>query len=130
MTKAVDFTKKIVCSDDTIKVVQVIPVNYDNTNFQHLVVYELPDGTQNHCPVNSRGVPMWGSKAYTEQLAFLNPKPKVVCSTYRNVYNSGFVGKEHCSREEADLQRDINRCGILETLKFDDGESKTNFINV
>lgn len=128
--KTVDFTKEIVCSDKTIKVVQVIPVKLKNSNFQHLIVYELSDGTQNYCSVSFNGTPCWGTVAYIDQLTFLNPEPKVVSSTYRNIYNSGFVGKEHYSREEADRKCDVNRCGILETLKFNDDTSKTNFISV
>ena len=131
--KTVDFTKEIVCSDDTIKVVHVIPVKYES-DFKHLIVYEFPDGTQNYCSVNSRGVPMSGSQAYYDQLTFLNPKPepKVVSSTYQNVYHSGFIGKSWPTREDAEKNSDSCRGGggILETLKFDDGASKVKFIEV
>lgn len=132
MAKTVDFTKKIVCSDDTIKVVQVIPVKYENTNFQHLIVYEFPDGTQNHCSVNFKGDPLWGTKAYVDQLAFLNPEPEVVSSFYRNVYNQGIGDMAWSSREEADRQCSTayTRGGIVETLKFDDDTYKIKFIEV
>ena len=128
--KAVDFTKKIVCSDDTIKVVQVIPVNYENTNFQHLIVYELFDGTQNHCSVNSRGVPMWGSKAYTEQLAFLNPEPKVVREFYKNIYSDGTVGSDYPTFESARLTAYGVTFGAitLQFLEFDDGTRKVRVV--
>lgn len=132
--KVVDFTKKVVCSDDTIKVVQVIPVNYENTNFQHLIVYELSDGTQNHCSVNFKGVPMWGSKAYQDQLTFLNPEPKVVSAIYRNVYPRGSVSVASDSREEADslslLFDGDARVAVIEFLSFDDGTEKVKYIEV
>jgi len=128
--KTVDFTKKVVCSDDTIKVVQVIPVNYENTNFQHLIVYELPNGAQNYCSVNTRGVPMWASKAYAEQLTFLNPGPKLVSSNYRNVYTGGDVGGLSLTRKEADSIATPGRVAVIESLSFNDGTEKVNYIEV
>lgn len=130
MTKTVDFTKEIVCSDENIKVIQVIPVNYENSSFTHLVVYELLDGTQNHCSVNFKGVPMWGSKAYVDQVSFINPEPKVVSSSYRNVYRSGAVSGLFLTREKADSLSTFNRAAILEFLLYDDNEEKVNYIEV
>lgn len=128
--KTVDFAKKIVCSDESVKVIQVIPVNYDNDNFKHLVIYENTDGYQNNCAVNKSGEPSNASSAWYSNLTFLNPEPKVVSSTYRNVYNSGFIRNKHYFREAADHNSDTNRCGILETLEFDNGTTKTNYIEV
>lgn len=128
--KAVDFTKEIVCSDKTIKVVQVFPVKLKNSNFQHLIVYELPDGTQNYCSVSFNGIPCWGTAAYTDQLTFLNPEPKVVSSNYRNVYHGGAVSGLFLTREGADSTPTPNRVAVIESLSFDDGTEKVNYIEV
>lgn len=132
--KTVDFTKEIVCSDDTIKVVQVIPVKLKNSNFQHLIVYELSDGTQNYCSTSFNGTPCWGTVAYTDQLTFLNPEPKVVSAMYRNVYPRGSVSVVSDSREEADslslLFAGDERVAVIEFLSFDDGTEKVNYIEV
>lgn len=129
MIKTVDFTKEIVCSDENIKVVQVIPVKYMNNLFNHLVIYEDAQGYQNDCAVNDSGEPSLGSSAYSN-FTFSNPEPKVVSSTYRNVYHNGFIGKSWPTREDAEEKSDSCRSGILETLKFDDGASKVKFIEV
>ena len=128
--KKVDFTKKVVCSDEAIKVLQVIPVKYQNNNFQHLIVYELPDGTQNHCSVSFNGIPLWGSQAYYDQLTFLNPEPKVVSSNYRNVYPGGAVSDLFRTRKGADNISNPNRVAVIESLSFDDGTEKVNYIEV
>ena len=130
MTKTVDFTKKIVCSDESVKVIQVLPVNYENENFKHLIVYEMENGYQDTCAVNNSGTPDLPSGAYSSNFNFLNPEPEVVYTTYRNVYHSGFIGKSWSTREEAEKKSDPDRSGVLETLKFDDGASKVNFIEV
>lgn len=132
MTKTVDFTKKIVCSDDTIKVVQVIPVNYENENFKHLIVYEMENGYQDTCAVNNSGTPDLPSGAYSSNFNFLNPEPEVVSSSYRNVYNQGVGDMTWSSREDADWDccTSSTRVGIVETLKFDDDTCKTKFIEV
>ena len=130
MTKTVDFTKEIVCSDENIKVIQVIPVKYSNATFKYLVIYEDAHGYQNACAVNDSGEPSSNSSAGCEDLTFLNPEPKVVSSTYRNVYHNGFIGKSWPTREDAEENSDSCRSGILETLKFDDGASKVKFIEV
>ena len=102
MTKTVDFTKKIVCSDDTIKVVQVIPVNYENENFKHLIVYEMENGYQDTCEVNIYGTPSEDALVWRDDRTFLNPEPEVVSSFYRNVYNQGVGDMTWSSREDAD----------------------------
>ena len=132
MAKTVDFTKKIVCSDDTIKVVQVIPVNYENENFKYLIVYEMENGYQDTCAVNNSGTPDLLCEAYSSNFNFLNPEPEVVSSFYRNVYNQGVGDMTWSSREEADRECDkvTARVGIFETLKFDDGTYKNKFIEV
>ena len=128
MTKTVDFTKEIVCSDDTIKVVHVIPVKYES-DFKHLIVYEFPDGTQNYCSVNSRGVPLWGSKAYTEQLSFLNPEPQIIREFYKNIYSDGTVGG-YPTFESTRLRasRDAFWAITLQFLEFDDGSRKLRVV--
>lgn len=129
--KTVDFTKKVVCSDDTIKVVQVIPVNYENTNFQHLIVYELPNGAQNACAVNTTtGRPSLGSALYDRDVTFLNPEPKVVSVNYRNVYPCGDVSCLFLTRKGADIVSNPNRVAVIESLSFDDGTEKVNYIEV
>lgn len=132
MAKTVDFTKKIVCSDESVKVIQVLPVNYANENFKYFIVYERKDGYQDTCAVNSKGSPSHGTNAYGKELTFLNPEPEVVSSFYRNVYNQGVGDMSWSSREEADRQCSTayTRVGIFETLKFDDGTYKTKFIEV
>lgn len=128
--KTVDFTKEIVCSDKTIKVVQVFPVKLKNSNFQHLIVYELSDGTQNYCSVSFNGIPCWGTAAYTDQLTFLNPEPKIVSSSYRNVYRNGAVSGLFLTREKADSLSTFNRAAIIEFLLYDDNKEKVNYIEV
>lgn len=130
MDKAVDFTKKIVCSDESVKVIQVIPVNYENANFKYLIVYEMENGYQDTCAVNNSGTPDLPSGAYSSNFNFLNPEPEVVSATYLNVYHNGYIGKPWPTREDAEQKSDSDRSGILETLKFDDGTSKVNFIGV
>ena len=132
MEKAVDFTKKIVCSDESVKVIQVLPVNYENENFKYLIVYEMENGYQDTCAVNIYGNPSSDSTAWCDDLTFLNPEPEVVSSFYRNVYNQGVGDITWSSREEADshCRNNVTRCGIIETLKFDDDTYKTKFIEV
>lgn len=132
MTKTVDFTKKIICSDESVKVIQVIPVNYENENFKYLIVYEMENGYQDTCAVNNSGTPDLPSGAYSSNFNFLNPEPEVVSSFYRNVYNQGVGDMTWSSREEADRECDkvAHRVGIFETLKFDDGTYKNKFIEV
>ena len=129
MTKTVDFTKKIVCSDENIKVIQVIPVKYMNNLFNHLVIYEDAQGYQNDCAVNDSGEPSLGSSAYSN-FTFLNPEPKVVSSSYRNVYRSGAVSGLFLTREKADSLSTFNRAAIIEYLLYDDNEEKVNYIEV
>lgn len=132
MTKTVDFTKEIVCSDESVKIIQVIPVNYENENFKYLIVYEMENGYQDTCAVNNSGTPDLPSGAYSSNFNFLNPEPEVVSSFYRNVYNQGVGDMTWSSREEADRECDkvATRVGIFETLKFDDGTYKNKFIEV
>ncbi len=132
MTKTVDFTKKIVCSDESVKVIQVLPVNYENENFKYLIVYEMENGYQDTCAVNNSGTPDLPSGAYSSNFNFLNPEPEVVSTTYRNVYNQGIGDRAWYSREEADREcgKVATRLGIVETLKFDDDTYKIKFIEV
>lgn len=127
--KTVDFTKEIVCSDDTIKVVHVIPVKYES-DFKHLIVYEFPDGTQNYCSVNSRGVPMSGSRAYYDQLTFLNPEPQIIREFYKNIYSDGTVGSGYPTFESTRLRASGDAFGAitLQFLEFDDGTRKVRVV--
>lgn len=129
MTKTVDFTKEIVCSDKTIKVVQVIPVKLKNSNFQHLIVYELSDGTQNYCSVSFNGTPCWGTVAYTDQLTFLNPEPKIIRESYKNIYSDGTVGG-YSTFESTRLRASGDAFGAitLQFLEFDDGSRKVRVV--
>lgn len=128
--KTVDFTKKIVCSDETIKVVQVIPVKYVNNLFNHLVIYEDAHGYQNDCAVNKAGEPDSSSTAHSSDLTFFNPKPKVVSTLYRNVYPSGAVSVVIAGRKNADDLATSNRVAIIEFLMYDDNSQKVNYIEV
>ena len=130
MTKTVDFTKKIVCSDENIKVIQVIPVKYLNDYFKYLIIYEDACGYQNDCAVNNAGKPSSDSTAASEDLTFLNPEPKIVSSSYRNVYRSGAVSGLFLTREGADSTPTPNRVAVIESLSFDDGTEKVNYIEV
>lgn len=130
--KEIDFTKEVVCSDKSIKVLQVIPVNYQNSNFTHLIIYEhIGDGVQNACSVNtSTGRPSLGSALYDRDVTFLNPEPKVVSSNYRNVYPGGAVSDLFRTRKGADNISNPNRVAVIESLSFDDGTEKVNYIEV
>lgn len=133
--KEIDFTKEVVCSDKSIKVLQVIPVKYQNSNFEHLVIYEhISDGVQNACAVNTTtGRPSLCSALYDRDVTFLNPEPKVVSSNYRNVYPGGAVSDLFRTREGADCFTDLDgtsRVAIIEFLSFDDGTEKVNYIEV
>jgi len=130
MTKTVDFTKKIVCSDETIKVVQVIPVKYANNLFNHLVIYEDAHGHQNDCAVNNSGKPSSDSRAWRDDLTFFNPKPKVVSTLYRNVYPRGAVSVVIAGRKNADDLATFNRVAVIEFLMYDDNSQKVNYIEV
>jgi len=130
MTKTVDFTKEIVCSDENIKVIQVIPVKYMNNLFNHLVIYEDAHGYQNACAVNDSGEPSSNSSAGCEDLTFLNPEPKVVSTLYRNVYPSGAVSVVMAGRKNADDLATSNRVAIIEFLAYDDNSQKVNYIEV
>lgn len=128
MTKTVDFTKKIVCSDESVKVIQVLPVNYENENFKYLIVYEMENGYQDTCAVNNSGTPDLPSGAYSSNFNFLNPEPEVVSTTYRNVYPRG-VSDPLSSRKNADAMAS-DRVAVLEFLTFDNGVQKVNIIEV
>lgn len=128
--KTVDFTKKVVCSDETIKVVQVIPVKWLNPLFEHSLIVENSNGYQQTIAVDNLGKPSKNDQDFYLKVTFLNPEPKVISTTYRNVYHNGFIGKSWPTREDAEKKSDSDRSGILETLKFDDGASKVKFIEV
>ena len=130
MAKTVDFTKKIVCSDESVKIIQVIPVNYENENFKYLIVYEMENGYQDTCAVNNSGTPDLPSGAYSSNFNFLNPEPEVVSSSYRNVYLGGGISVPSPNREVADDCATFNRVGIMEFLTFDNGVQKVNYIEV
>lgn len=128
--KTVDFTKEIVCSDDTIKVVQVIPVNYKNSNFKYLVIYEYGQGVQNSCSVNMQGKPSLGSELYDRNVSFLNQEPKVVRESYKNIYSDGAVGDGHPTFESAKRWASEDTFGAitLQFLEFDDGTRKVRVV--
>ena len=128
--KVVDFTKKIVCSDDTIKVVQVIPVNYANSNFKYLVIYEYGQGVQNSCSVNMQGKPSLGSELYDRDVTFLNPEPQIVREFYKNIYSDGTVGSGYPTFESAKRWASEDTFGAitLQFLEFDDGTRKVRVV--
>lgn len=128
--KVVDFTKKIVCSDDTIKVVQVVPVNYLNSNFKYLVIYEYGQGVQNSCAVNMQGVPSLGTELYDRDVTFLNPESQIIREFYKNIYSDGTVGSGYPTFESTRLAASGDTFGAitLQFLEFDDGTRKVRVV--
>ena len=96
----------------------------------HLIVYELPNGAQNYCSVNFIGVPMWGSKAYVDQLTFLNPGPQIIREFYKNIYSDGTVGSGYPTFESTKLAAYGDTFGAitLQFLEFDDGTRKVRVV--
>lgn len=130
MTKTVDFTKEIVCSDETIKVVQVIPVKWLNPLFEHSLIVENSNGYQQTIAVDNLGKPSKNDRDFYLKVTFLNPEPKIVSTLYRNVYPSGAVSVVIAGRKNADDLATFNRVAIIEFLAYDDNSQKVNYIEV
>ena len=63
-------------------------------------------------------------------VAIYNPEPKVVSVNYRNVYPCGDVSGLFLTRKGADNVSNPNRVAVIESLSFDDGTEKVNYIEV
>lgn len=124
--KEIDFTKKIVCSDPAYTVDKVIPVNFRNPNFQHLLIINNSDGTQFDVPVSNTGIVAHNS-TYYGQIQFKNPEPEVVNRFYTNIYPS-MTGCEYCTFEGAQVNADDDVKFILEVITYDDGRTEANLI--
>lgn len=124
--KEIDFTKKIVCTNSTYTVEKVIPVNYRNPNFRHLLIINNSDGTQFDVAVSNTGIVAHNS-TYHGKFQFKNPEPEVVNRYYANIYPSG-AGSEYCTFDSAQVNADDNVKFILEVLAYEDGRTEANLI--
>ena len=127
--KTVDFTKKVVCSDETIKVVQVIPVKWLNPLFEHSLIVENSNGYQQTIAVDNLGKPSKNDQDFYLKVTFLNPEPQIIREFYKNIYSDGTIGG-YPTFESAKKRASKDTFGAitLQFLEFDDGTRKVRVV--
>ena len=129
MTKTVDFTKKIVCSDDTWKVIQVIPVKWCNPLFEYSLIVENENGWQQVVTVDNLGKPSFQNLDFYNKITFFNPEPQIIREFYKNIYSDGTIGGGYPTFESAKrCVWDTFGAITLQFLEFDDGTRKVRVV--